>query len=181
MPLDIGMGILLSLFVADYFSITATPVFILLGIFFALLPDIDIFWYWFGKPKLEHDHRSFTHFPLLYIFLTPVVYIFFGPVYGTLFALCVAMHLIHDTIGMGWGIAWFAPFSYRKFRFLSQGGHGGSWELFRTWLPHEEAALAKHQHDPQWFTTYYLRPNLIGFVEYTVFCIALAVLLFYVS
>lgn len=178
MPLDIGAGILLSLFVADYFGTEPTLFFVLLGIIFALLPDIDMISYLLRKRK-HHDHRSFTHYPLLYVPASIFVFIFFGSMYGILFVLCILTHLIHDTVGLGWGISWLAPFSYRKFRFLSPTGNkNGAWEFFRTWLPQDEPKLVERQDDPSWVTTYYFRPNLIGFVEYGVLAIALLILLY---
>lgn len=177
MPLDIGAGILISLFVSDLYGFEATPLFILLGIIFALLPDIDMLWYLLRKPT-SHDHRVFTHYPLLYIPLTIFVYLIFGSIYGTLFALCIAMHLIHDTVGLGWGISWLAPFSLRKFRFLSPtGSTTGGWEFFRTWIPKEEFELVERQQDNSWVKNYYLRPNIIGFVEYGV-CIGSIIVLY---
>ena len=179
MPLDIGAGILVSLFVSNLYGFDATPIFILLGVAFALLPDIDMLWYLLRKPA-RHDHRVFTHYPLFYLPACFLIYIFLGPIYGTLFTLCVVMHLVHDTIGLGWGIAWLAPFSQRKFRFLSPTGSStGGWEFFRTWIPKEEFELVERQQDHAWVKHYYLRPNIIGFVEYGVLITGLTALYVY--
>lgn len=177
MPLDIGMGIMLSLGVAHVFDMPATPLFVFLGIIFALLPDIDMLWYLLRKSR-AHDHRSYPHYPLLWVPIIAGVYIVSEPI-GILLLVCIALHLIHDTIGLGWGIRWLWPFSNKKFRFLSPTGNNGGWEFFRTWMPSEEEALSKQQHDPHWVRTYYLRPNTIGFVEYAVFLLGLTALYFY--
>ncbi len=177
MPLDIGVGILLSLGVAHYFGIHASLLFIGLGILFALLPDIDILpFFW----PTNYNHRSFMHYPLLYIPIALLVFYFFGTIYSTLFVLGVFSHMVHDTIGIGWGIAWLAPFSPRKFLFPEVGRrkqHG----FFMTWLPQEEKVMANQYHDPTWVKTYYFTPNPIAYVEYGVLLVALGFLYMYLK
>jgi LexA-binding, inner membrane-associated putative hydrolase len=175
MPLDIGVGILLSLFVAHTFGFHATLFFLLIGIFFILLPDIDII------PIFQHtdyDHRSITHYPALYILLALLVYFSAGPVYAMLFVVCIVAHFLHDTIGIGWGIAWAWPFSNRKFLFPEKGRRQ-EYGFFMTWFPHEEEVMAKRWHDPHWAYTYYLRPNPIAYVEYSVLLLSILVLFVY--
>lgn len=137
-------------------------------------------WYMFGKPSRKYDHRIYTHYPLVWIPVALLVWIIFGPVIATLLSACVLMHLVHDTIGLGWGIAWLAPFSQRKFRFLSPtGGKNGGWEFFRTWVTNEEEQMEAVQYDPHWVRNYYLRPHIIGITEYAIFLVGLAALYFY--
>lgn len=169
MPLDIGVGILAALGVAHWFGTEPTVFLIIIGVLCALLPDIDIlpvFW------RTHYDHRSWLHYPLLYVPLGVLVYMVFGSMYAALFVVCVLAHLVHDTIGIGWGVAWLGPFSKRKFLFPEKGRrqrHG----FFMTWTPKEEAKMAEEFHDPQWVSHYYFRPNAIAFVEYGALILAL--------
>ncbi|HVY72624.1 MAG TPA: metal-dependent hydrolase [Candidatus Paceibacterota bacterium] len=179
MPLDIGAGILIALFVAHLFHIHADVFLIVLGIIFALLPDIDMLWYLFGNPSNKYDHRLYTHYPFFWLPIVLFAYIIFGHVIGTLLFACILMHLVHDTIGLGWGITWLGPFSKRRIRFLSPtGSKTGGWEFFRTWIERQEESEYT-QDDAQWIRKYYLRPHIIGLTEYVVFLIGLAALYFY--
>jgi hypothetical protein len=175
MPLDIGVGALFSLLVSHLFGFHATIFFVLLGILFVLLPDVDIipiFW------RTEYDHRSFTHYPVIYIPPALLLYVLGGPVYGTLFVLCIFAHFIHDTIGIGWGVAWLWPFSKRKFLFPERSRRD-QYGLFMTWLPEEEKGMAARWHDPHWIRTYYLRPNPIAYVEYGILFFSIITLIVY--
>lgn len=158
MFMDIGFGILLSMGASQIFEVPLTPALLALGIISALLPDIDMLW--FGINRLlgsrQHDHRSFTHYPLLYMPAIGAVYALFGGLIASVVAAGVALHLIHDTIGLGHGIAWLAPFSYRKYRILP--------------VP---------PGDGRWIRNYYLRPNLIAYLEYGTLLFAIACLYSY--
>ena len=153
MPLDIGVGILLSLGVAELFGVEATPLLIVFGIACALLPDIDIL----TIPLLgKWHHRTHTHFPLVYIPFVILAFIFIDPVYATLFTLGVYAHLVHDTFGIGYGIAWLWPFSKRKFLFF--------------------APTDSVPSDSNWVHHYYFRLDLLAYIEYGVLFVALLLL-----
>ncbi len=176
MPLDIAMGIVLSLGVAEFFNVEVTWWFIVLGIVFALVPDIDIV-PWFSRTK--YDHRSYSHYPIIYVPITALVWVFVGPIYAVLFGLATLAHVIHDTMGIGWGISWAWPFTKRRFLFPEKGRrvrHG----FFMTWLPEAEVTMASEHHDPAWVKHYYLRPNPIAYVEYGALLFSLAILFWYV-
>lgn len=175
MPLDIAVGIFLSLGVAHDFHFHASILLVLFGIGGALFPDIDNV-----IPLLErttYDHRSFLHWPVLYVPFCIVFWVL-NPVYGKLFTLGVLWHLLHDTIGIGWGVAWLAPFSKRKFLFPEKGRRR-EYGFFMTWLPEQESAMATKWHDPHWLTTWYLRPNLLAFIEYTALFVSVLALVVY--
>jgi len=174
MPLDIGVGIFAALGVSHIFGVEPTVGLVVLGVFFALLPDLDILpFLW----PTAYNHRSFLHYPLLYIPLSLLVAIFAGPLFGTLFAIGVYAHLIHDTIGLGWGIAWFAPISKRKILLFPEKGRRERYGWFMSWLPEEEALMRHGQSSEHWITHYYLRPSFIGVVEYTTLMAALVFLM----
>lgn len=176
MPLDIGVGILLALGAAELFGIPATPALIAFGVAAALLPDIDILTIpLFGK----WYHRTYTHYPIFYVPLIFFVYIVLGPVYATLFAFAVYAHLIHDTFGIGWGIAWLWPFSPRKFLLFPEKERALVLGTFATWMPEEEGELRKNQHRTDWIRYYYFRPNTLAYIEYGVLFTALVIVFLY--
>ena len=177
MPLDIGIGILAALGVAELFEFQATPLFIAAGIAFALLPDIDVI-----PAELTKNlsiHRTYTHYPIFYVagFL---FLLFLGfPEWGTLFLVGGLLHLIHDTVGLGCGISWLWPITPRKFRFFPDKEGKISSQFFMTWMPEEEPALIRAHHNPHWVRDFYFRPNIVAYVEYGGLLVALIVLYLY--
>lgn len=174
MPLDIGVGILLSLGVTEYFSVDATPFLVAFGIACALLPDIDVVTLPFGT----WYHRTITHYPVVYLPLAILAFIFFDPLYATIFTSAVYAHLIHDTFGLGWGIAWLWPLSNRKYLFFPWEGIPGEKKVLATWMPESEPSLAEKQRNMDWFKDYF-RPSRLAYIEYGVLLIALIVLVVY--
>lgn len=175
MPLDIGVGILLSLGVAEYFGIEATPFLVAFGIACTLLPDIDVVTLPFGK----WYHRTVTHYPIVYLPLAVLAYIFLDPVYATIFTLCVYAHLIHDTAGIGWwGIAWLWPFSKKRLLLFPEKERRENTGSV-AWLSKETQAIPEQVNNTKWIKHYYLQPNPIAYIEYGTLVIALVVLVAY--
>jgi hypothetical protein len=180
MFLDIGAGILLSIFVGTIFNIDISPLWILLGVIFALLPDIDMVSYFIKTRVLKksvNDHRSFTHYPIMYIPIIIATYFIFGAPYSLLLALCVYFHFIHDTFWLGWGISWFWPATSRKFKFFPDKHGEISSQVLMTWTKEEEAGLFEKYHNPNWIKDFYFRPNIVAYVEYSVFLVAMLLVL----
>jgi hypothetical protein len=174
---DIGIGILLSLFVAHLFDSVATPGLIVLGVVFALLPDIDLlvpqsFSAWIG------GHRGLTHYPIIYLIISVVLFFVAPPLIATLFALAVFYHLLHDSFILGWGIAWLWPFSPRKFKWGADK-NGEIVPVMLAWLPHEEARVRQEYSTSHWIRTFYARPTFISITEYGIFLISLLALYYY--
>lgn len=179
MFLDIGAGILLSILVGTIFNIDISAFWIISGILFALLPDIDMVSYFIKTRILKKpvdDHRSFTHYPIVYLPLIIATYFIVGAPYSVLFALCVYFHFIHDTLWLGWGISWFWPITSRKFKFFPDKHGKISSQFLMTWTKEEEEKLFKKYHNPNWIRDFYFRPNIVAYVEYSVFVIALILL-----
>jgi hypothetical protein len=177
-PLDIGVGIVLALGAAESFGVEATPWLVVFGIACALLPDIDIL----TIPLLgKWHHRTHTHFPILYVPLSILAFLLVEPLYATIFTLGVFAHLVHDTFGIEWGIAWLWPFTPRKFLVFPselKPTHG----VLATWLPSESPERRETaQHASSWVRHYYFRPNLLAYIEYGVLAIALVILAIYFS
>ncbi|MES2437261.1 MAG: metal-dependent hydrolase [Patescibacteria group bacterium] len=117
MHADIGIGILISIFVTWLFGVDLTAWHIAAGIFFALLPDIDLIP---GLSKLFGGHRGLTHQPLVYVPIILTAFLIGGLVWTLMLALGVATHLIHDTFWIGHGIAWLWPHSDKRYKFYAQ-------------------------------------------------------------
>lgn len=123
MFLDIKLGILWAFLVAILFEKIITPEWIIAGVVFALLPDID-FWLEYLKRgtvggKLIDLHRTLLHAPMTYIPIALFIGTLHGPAWMMLFSLGVFGHFLHDSAGMGYGIRWFWPFTTRWYKFFS--------------------------------------------------------------
>ncbi len=178
MPLDIGVGILLALTGAKIFHAPLTWPLIVAGIIFALLPDFDVIPEMIvRKGKLGGKeiswHRELFHFPLTYILPAILVFIFAGSFWGYLFTLGVFLHLLHDSVGMGWGIKWLWPFNKNSYKFFSNKENGMVTSFLIHWTP-EELPIAVREHgDPDWIKHYYFQLNPIVVIEFLVFLLAL--------
>ena len=176
MPLDIGVGILLALGVAEYFGVQASPWFVVLGIAVTLLPDIDII----TLPLLgKWYHRTHTHFPIVWMPICALAFVAFDPMYAILLTLGIYAHLVHDTFGIGWGIAWLWPFSHRKYLLFPERGRQLPFNIVASWTPEEEAEFREAPRNAKWLELYYFRPNIVAYIEYGVLLAALAVLVTY--
>src|SRR5579884_137957 len=113
MLLDIGTGIISAIFLSQVFSIPLTWPFILAGIIFNLLPDIDFLIHFAkgGDWTNIHHHRDYLHLPIFYILIGAIFISFiYKWSWSALFALTALLHFIHDSFGIGWGVQWFWPF-----------------------------------------------------------------------
>lgn len=186
MPLDIAAGIFISLFIAYLYGVTATPIMIVVGILSALLPDIDMILRFarrhsFAKnipERFEYDHRTLPHYPVFYIPIIFLVYVWFGSLWATLFGFGAAFHLVHDTVGIGWGVSWLWPFSTRRFLFPEKGRRNRE-GFFMAWTEKEESALAVRYHNPHWVRDFYFKPNAIAFIEWGGLILSITALFFY--
>ncbi len=123
MFLDIKLGLAWSFLLAIFFEKIITPEWLIAGVVFALLPDID-FWLEYAKRgtvggKVIDLHRTLFHSPLTYIPLILFVESSFGPEWMTLLVCGVLGHFIHDSMGMGYGIRWLWPYSTRWYKLFS--------------------------------------------------------------
>ncbi len=175
MPLDIGMGILLALGVSELYGMPLTLFMVVFGIASALLPDIDIVTAAFGRWR----HREVTHYPILYVPLFVLVFIFLPHEFALLFTLGVLAHFVHDTIGTGWGISWLWPFTPRRFLLFPDGERRRTMGTIATWLPEEKSEYAHSSTDHAWIRRLYGRPNPVAFVEYGLLALALIALSIY--
>lgn len=157
MFLDIKLGLLWAFLVGLLFEQALTPGWIIAGVVFALLPDID-FWIEYIERgtvggKIIGAHRTLLHNPIPYIPVALFVGTFFGPAWMTLFGVGVLGHFAHDLSGMGYGIRLLWPFSDRWYKFFSgkDGEIHYDWQhLFISWSPEEMTALVATRGNDNW-------------------------------
>ncbi len=89
-------------------------------IMFSITPDLSILW-----RKITEHHRDFTHYPFFWLVMVIAVFITEYFLQSTTFVFTLSLlmssatHLILDTFGIGLGVHWLAPFSYREFSFTN--------------------------------------------------------------
>ena len=172
MPLDIAAGILLSLLVANLFHAYASAGFILLGIAFALFPDIDGLLSF--APGVT-DHRSLPHYPLVETILAIAVTLIWGNQIGLLFVLCVFFHLLHDTFFFGWGVRWLWPLSNTAISIFHDKDGKITRDILYLTDENKTSIRAAYKTD-DWFKRLYLRPSYLSLIEYPAFLISLVIL-----
>lgn len=179
MFLDIGVGIFTALFIGHIFDVPVTWLFIVASVAISLLPDIDILYYGFRKlfsKKDIYNHRSFTHYPIIYIPIIIILYSTVGLPYSLLFTICVYSHLIHDSFWLGWGVVWFWPFSSVRYKFFPDKEGKISSQVVMKWDKNEDEELFKRYHNPNWIRDFYFRPSRVAYFEYLIFFSSLIVL-----
>jgi len=157
----------------------------LFGIVCALLPDIDaipelIAHGRIGQKQVKSihpkNHRTFLHYPVVHIFLGLWLY---GAIeyVGMIYLLATGLHLVRDMLGTGWGIKALWPLSDKNYRFFSHCNN----EFFTTQaMSDEETAVFAEAHgNSNWLEETYLRLTWISGIEYSLFVIALLLLVWH--
>lgn len=185
MFLDIGVGIFLSILISWFFQIDLTFVLIFVSVIFVLFPDLD-FLVEFIKHgsvggKVIREHRELIHFPFLYIFIVIFILIVLGVMWAMLFSFALLAHFLHDSIGIGWGIKWFWPFSKKSYKFFSEKDGKFSSRLVVSWSEEELKEVVNKYGDPNWIKNIYLSLSLISVVEFIFFLISIFALYFYLK
>lgn len=184
MFLDIAFGILLAVWISAYFNISLSLFAVFIAVLFVLLPDFDFLVELFkrgnvGKEGMK-EHRKISHYPSVYIFVAVLIFLIFGKFWGLLFSLAAAFHFIHDSIGFGWGIQWFWPFSKNHYIFLRESLYsekpGLPFKFLYVLTPEQAKAMAAKYGDPNWIKNFYLRPNLM--LAFEIIVLAAAILVF---
>lgn len=183
MFLDIAIGIILAFLTGQIFHFPVNALWLLLGIGFALLPDIDVIYELVKRSgnlggKELGGHREWTHYPLLYIPFVFVIFYVFGPPLAFLAASALFWHVLHDSMGLGWGIVALGPFSDRRYKFFSRKDGSFSWQSpIVSWEREELRALVRERGNENWIRDTYLRPTWTSVTEILALAIALALLL----
>ncbi len=171
-----------------------------IGIMLAMSPDVDAIPELLARGKVassaEHirDHRTFLHYPIISIPLGLLAWYSFG-YWGLLWLIALVLHLINDLYGTGWGLAILYPFSKRHYKFFTRRVNQAPALLQQTgiWdsLAHEErhvrvivswskgelpTYISKFGMD-NWIEYCYLRLNPITIIDYSLFSIAVLLLI----
>ena len=179
MVIDVGAGILLALWGMNHFAIPFTASWIALGIFAALFPDLDTLTRFLPRGNIIRrvigEHRGLLHRPLFYTIIFPFVFFALGRAIGTLFALGILYHLIHDTFFLGWGIKWLWPFSQKSLS-LFHDKDGRLTKEILWWGPEEDERIESTYRTDHWVRAFYFTVNPISISEYGALIIALILL-----
>ena len=173
---DTGIGILLAILTSYLFDVPISPWLVIACIVFSLLPDLD-----FLLPaKMVRGHRGIMHYPFIYLVISILVYFIFGPLWSFIFISGVFLHLIHDTVFLGWGIKWSWPYSLRAYKFFPDKDGRITSKFFLSWMPEEEAKVkSEYGSDEEWMRTFFGTVNIVSVIEYSIFTISLIMLYFY--
>jgi len=180
MLLDIALGIFGAIAFAKIENINLSLILIIIGILFALLPDIDFVFYWMKGKKLNaqtHTHRELLHSPLIFISVGFLIILSINIPLAFLFAILTFLHFVHDSIGIGWGVQWFYPFSHRFYKLFSTKDGKFSKKLVVSWAPEEQKIAAEQWGDKNWIKNVYFKPTPISITEFLIFIIALLTLI----
>jgi len=182
MLLDIGAGIFLAILVSEVSAQSLTFSFVIAGIAFALLPDVDFIYHVFKKGTYRdaHRHREMLHYPLIFIPAGMLLIAIVNPIWSLLFGLAYLVHLVHDSIGIGWGVQWLYPFKKDHFSFLYIYRPAHQNRLPRQWLyrwKNEDIdSLSEQYGDKDWLRNIYLRGHPYAIIELLVLLAAVATL-----
>ena len=157
MFLDILLGTFWAFLTSVVFGVLLTPLWVLAGIIFAVLPDID-FWVEYLRRgtvggKTLGDHRVLTHVPFLFVIPAILLFLYASPAWGTLFIIGVYGHFVHDATGMGYGYRLLYPFSPLFYKFLSDGDGNISYtrkHFMVRWTRTEVEALHQKHGNDRW-------------------------------
>jgi hypothetical protein len=125
--MDFGLGALIATVVSLWWNVAPEWWYLLIGAFFALLPDLDVVvTILAGKPSNIDHHQTLLHRPTFMLPLVALIlFISAGAFWSTLATLCLLWHYLHDTKGLSeGGVAWFWPVS-KKY-----------WSLTGGYMPH---------------------------------------------
>ena len=185
MLLDIGVGILLGVLFDGWTEGLSISTLVLFGAFSALSPDIDFIFHLSkgGRFQNAERHRELLHNPLIFIPLGAGITYLFEPQLAGLFAAGALSHMIHDSIGIGWGVRWLWPFTNNNYALgyrVRTGNHAKlPRQAFFVWPNEEIDELSKNFGDPDWFKNTYLKWHPFAIFELAVFVLALVVLYLY--
>lgn len=185
MFLDIGIGIIVAVFVRDFFPTDSFSLLVGVAIVFSLLPDLDFFLGWAKgwRGKNTHLHRSLFHVPFLYVLIVGIfVWVVGGWSWSALFVVLSLSHFLHDSVGIGWGVQWLRPFSSRWYKFLSDKNGSFKYKKFLvSWSDKELLNFARQHGRDDWFENTYLRITPTVILEVAVFLFAILFFIFIVG
>lgn len=184
MTLDIALGIFSAIFVSKFFSVSLDNQLVLVGVIFALLPDLDFILELIRKNifNISYTHRDMFHLPLIYIPLGSVIIYQFDKSLSLLFLLTSFFHFLHDSIGIGWGVEWLFPFSRKHFAFFylySLPERRIPRRLVYIWTHQDLEEWGSKYGDINWFKHVYLQLHPYALFEHSIFVLSIIILAVY--
>ncbi|MES2748940.1 MAG: metal-dependent hydrolase [Patescibacteria group bacterium] len=192
---DFANGIFAVLIACAVYDIEPLWWYFLIGLPLAMLPDIDAIPEILKRGKVStdasytRDHRTFLHYPIISLLIfTPVL--LWGGFWGLIIVLAVTLHLLNDLYGTGWGLQLLWPLSTRHYKFfgrranrlrsmLADGGYLKQLPIEETklrfmvsWTENELQDYITRFGVDDWIIYWYLRPNWVSVVEYSLFLVA---------
>ncbi len=192
---DFANGIFAVLIACAVYDIPPQWWYFLIGLPLAMLPDIDAIPEILKRGRVSsdasytRDHRTFLHYPIISIVIFTPVYLY-GGFWGLVVVLAVLLHLLNDLYGTGWGLQLLWPLSTRHYKFfgrranrlrsmLSDSGYLQELPLEETklrfmvsWSKAELTDYITRYGVDNWIIYWYLRPNWVSVVEYSLFLVA---------
>jgi len=168
------------------------------------LPDIDAVPELLRRGKVAassvhvKDHRTFLHYPVI-AFLVCIILFLTVDFWGTLICLSVALHLLNDLCGSGWGLPIFWPLSRRNYKILGRRVNWSKRDLIDTekwnsipdderrlkfivsWSADELPGYIKIWGVDSWIGGIYCKITWISAIEYSLFitaCVLITLLFF---
>lgn len=185
-------------------TVTGTEIHVwhfLVGIICALLPDIDAVPELMRRGKVAAsseypvDHRTFFHFPLITVVVGGCLAMWLG-YWGIVIWCALLLHIVNDLYGTGWGIKLWWPFSHTRYKFFARRVNqprryleeAGVWsglseseravQLMCSWSRSEFPAYMQKWGMEDWIFVYYRRLNVVSLIEYSLFLLALGLVVF---
>lgn len=187
MLLDIGIGIIWGILFDSFSDAHSLGTFVWFGIFSALSPDMDFIYHLLsgGTMKDDHRHREVFHKPYFLLAGWLVVALIASPVLAWLFVVGALGHFIHDSIGIGWGVQWLAPFKSDHYTFLyrvhTADKPAPPKKRLYVWPNSDIDKLNAQYGDENWFKNTYLKWHPFATFEFVVFILALLALYWYAA
>jgi hypothetical protein len=174
---DFGHGLIITIILLTAFGVEPTAMYMVLGLLFSVLPDLDGVKEFFHYGKIdtsEHgDHRDGLHYPIIWL-MAGAVFIFVNTFLGTLFTLCVLAHFLNDSWGTGWGVKWLWPLNKRSYKFSSV-------QFVTSWDDQGKKSVAEHNAHPNWLEDIYGRVTTVSVIEYGTFIVAVILTILYLT
>lgn len=180
---DAGLGTLSAIFICAIFGVQVNLGYILVGIVFNYIPDID--WaldkhFWktgtvAAYAANPYDHREGLHKPLLWAVVISVWGLIVPTPAPHIAMTAVMMHFLHDTTGTGWGMPWLWPITKRRFKlFATRDNVLSTRSFFMSWSYTELSEYITKYGRGNWKSHYYASWTPVAVIETTVALAGLA-------
>ncbi len=157
-----------------------------IGMVLAMSPDIDALPELVARGKVassaEHmrDHRTFLHYPIISVPLGLLAWYCFG-YWGLLWLIALCLHLVNDLYGTGWGVALLYPWSQNRYKIephhIFGSKQSATEEVFNTYTPEVLEVHIREEGNENWVSDTYCTVNWISVTEYSLFALAVILML----